>query len=74
MLGAIRPLEDSYASTLAPRRFTMIILTTFAAFGVVLAGVWVITALILGAAGLVAAWVPARRASRVNPAVTLRAE
>jgi ABC-type antimicrobial peptide transport system permease subunit len=36
----------------------------------VLAGV----ALLLGAAGLVAAWIPARRALAVDPARALRAE
>ena len=34
---------------------------------------WAATVLILVAAGLSAAWIPARRAASVDPAVTLRA-
>ena len=35
---------------------------------------WAATVLILVAAGVGAAWIPARRAASVDPAVTLRAE
>jgi predicted permease len=34
----------------------------------------VVTALVLGAAGLAASWIPARRATRVDPIVSLRSE
>ena len=36
-------------------------------------GVYAVTGFVLATAGLVAAWVPARRASRVDPLVPLRA-
>jgi predicted permease len=45
-------------------------------FGVVAldAPAWTVTGVILGAAGLAAAWLPARRAASVDPALTLRVE
>jgi predicted permease len=39
MIGEIRPLADSYAAALAPRRFTTLVLTAFAGFGVLLAAI-----------------------------------
>lgn len=39
MIGDVRPLVDHYASTLAPRRFLTVVLTAFAAFGILLAAV-----------------------------------
>jgi len=36
--------------------------------------IYVAVTLVLAAAALVACWLPARRASRVDPIVTLRAE
>jgi len=35
---------------------------------------WVLTALVLGGAAFIACWLPARRASRVDPVIALRAE
>jgi predicted permease len=39
MIGEIRPLEESYTVALAPRRFITTVLTAFAGFGLLLAGV-----------------------------------
>jgi predicted permease len=39
MIGEIRPLSESYGAVLAPRRFTTMVLTAFAGFGVLLAAV-----------------------------------
>jgi putative ABC transport system permease protein len=39
MIGNVRPLAESYATALAPRRFITLVLTGFAGLGLVLAGV-----------------------------------
>ena len=39
MIGAIRPVTDLYAAALGPRRFITIVLTAFAAVGLLVAGV-----------------------------------
>jgi len=148
VIGELRPLEAAYADALAPRRFIAVVLTTFAAVGLLVAGVglyglvamsvagrarelgirialgtswagirrmvlgeaalvvgvgtlaggltaalatrllqnqlvgvdsldattWMATVAILAAAGLGAAWIPARRAAGVDPIDALRQE
>lgn len=73
-VSGVRPIRAALADSLADADLSLLIASTFAAVAVVLAATGVYGAALLCLVALFAVWLPARQASRVEPAIALQTE
>lgn len=76
-VARVATMDDLVSRATAGRRFALVLFEVFGATALLLAAVGIYYAgviLLLLAASAMACWLPAWRAARIDPAITLRAE